>query len=219
MNRVILESPFSGDVERNIRYARACVRDCLIRGESPIASHLLFTQEGILRDENPIERELGIRAGLAWATRCDYPVFYTDLGWSFGMKSAALYYQSLDMGYEIRTLGGEWLQSGALLKPLGSGVEDAGGDLAPPASKSAPPSPTRVGLFSWVRDGAASLAASVVTAWRWLVTTSGLAEAPKESPSTQSKDSSTNWMGSTLSPRSRRLANSRLRLRFAGHLR
>ncbi|MEK7211264.1 MAG: hypothetical protein AAB731_01390 [Patescibacteria group bacterium] len=43
MQRVILESPFSGDVKRNIAYARACIRDCLRRGEAAIASHLLYT--------------------------------------------------------------------------------------------------------------------------------------------------------------------------------
>lgn len=46
MRRVVLESPFAGDVERNVRYAKACIRDCLSRGEAPIASHLLFTQPG-----------------------------------------------------------------------------------------------------------------------------------------------------------------------------
>lgn len=51
MKRVILESPYAGDVERNLTYARECVRDSLSRGEAPIASHLLYTQEGILKDE------------------------------------------------------------------------------------------------------------------------------------------------------------------------
>ena len=64
MLRVILESPFAGDIERNIKYARLCVRDSLLRGESPIASHLLYTQEGILNDEIESERMHGINAGL-----------------------------------------------------------------------------------------------------------------------------------------------------------
>ena len=29
MRLVIVESPYAGDVELNIRYARACLRDCL----------------------------------------------------------------------------------------------------------------------------------------------------------------------------------------------
>lgn len=56
MRLVIVESPFAGDVEENIKYARAAVRDCLMRGEAPIASHLLYTQEGILNDDIPEER-------------------------------------------------------------------------------------------------------------------------------------------------------------------
>ena len=63
MRLVILESPYAGDIERNVAYARECIRDCLLRGESPIASHLLFTQPGILRDDVPAERELSIAAG------------------------------------------------------------------------------------------------------------------------------------------------------------
>lgn len=41
MVKVILESPYAGDVEKNIEYARLCLKDSLLRGESPIASHLL----------------------------------------------------------------------------------------------------------------------------------------------------------------------------------
>jgi hypothetical protein len=46
MRRVIIESPYSGDVETNVAYARAALRDCLSRGEAPLASHLLYTQPG-----------------------------------------------------------------------------------------------------------------------------------------------------------------------------
>ena len=41
-------------------YARACVADCLRRGEAPIASHLLYTQPGVLDDDVPEERAQGI---------------------------------------------------------------------------------------------------------------------------------------------------------------
>lgn len=82
---VLLESPFAGDVEKNIRYARECVRDSLLRGEYPIASHLLYTQEGILDDNMPEERQLGIDAGLAWKAVAEGSVVYIDLGLSDGM--------------------------------------------------------------------------------------------------------------------------------------
>lgn len=88
MKLVIMESPYAGAVEDNISYGRLCLRDCLRRGEAPIASHLLYTQQNVLDDNRPEERRLGIEAGLAWASRADYSVFYTDRGWSGGMREA-----------------------------------------------------------------------------------------------------------------------------------
>jgi len=86
MRRVILESPYAGDIERNVNYARLALRDCLQRGEAPIASHLLYTQPGVLRDNVPEEREWVINAGLAWGAMADATVVYTDYGISKGME-------------------------------------------------------------------------------------------------------------------------------------
>jgi len=81
-----LESPYAGDVEFHTMYARECMRDCLKRGEAPFASHLLYTQPGILKDEIPQERELGIDAGLSWALAAEATVVYEDFGISTGMR-------------------------------------------------------------------------------------------------------------------------------------
>lgn len=91
MVRVILESPYAADspegVAANVLYARLCLRDSLLRGEAPIASHLLYTQEGVLDDRIPDERRLGIEAGLAWGAEPDVlTAVYTDHGISRGMK-------------------------------------------------------------------------------------------------------------------------------------
>lgn len=90
MRLVILESPYAADttrdVEANEAYARACLRDCLERGEAPIASHLLYTQPGVLDDDNPEERQWGISAGLAWGRVAEATVVYTDRGLSNGMR-------------------------------------------------------------------------------------------------------------------------------------
>lgn len=83
---VIVESPYAGDVGQNVAYARACIKDCLERGEYPFASHLLYTQEGILDDNNPTERQQGIDAGTAWMYAANKVVVYLDLGLSPGMK-------------------------------------------------------------------------------------------------------------------------------------
>lgn len=87
---VIIESPFAGDVEGNTSYARAAVADSLSRGEAPLASHLLYTQPGILDDDEPSERRVGLAAGMAWyaAHSAETPVrcvAYVDRGVSDGM--------------------------------------------------------------------------------------------------------------------------------------
>jgi hypothetical protein len=90
MRRVIAESPYGSNdskiIERNIVYARACLRDCLLRGEAPFASHLLYTQEGVLRDEVFEERKLGMEAGFVWGGCADATIVYTDYGISDGMQ-------------------------------------------------------------------------------------------------------------------------------------
>ena len=116
---VIIESPYKGDVARNKRYLRACIRDCVFRrGESPYASHRMLTDA--LDDDNPKERALGIEAGLAWmkaGTMHESPltydlddfelathVFYVDLGMSRGMEFAKKRYDDERIPYEERTL-------------------------------------------------------------------------------------------------------------------
>ena len=86
MRRVILKSPYAGDIATNVDYARACLRDCLQRGEAPLASHLLYTQPDVLDNSIAEERELGIRAGLTWGEVAEVTVVYVDRGVSAGMK-------------------------------------------------------------------------------------------------------------------------------------
>lgn len=90
MKRVYVESPYGSSdpkiIERNIVYARACLRDCFLRGEAPFASHLLYTQDGVLRDEVQEERNLGMEAGFAWGRCADATVVYEDYGISPGMQ-------------------------------------------------------------------------------------------------------------------------------------
>lgn len=106
MRLVIIESPYAGDVERNVRYARACVRDSLLRGEAPIASHLLYTQEGVLDDNVPTERQHGIDAGLAWRRFAEASIVYTDLGLSKGMQYGIDAAANAGVPIEYRTLPG-----------------------------------------------------------------------------------------------------------------
>lgn len=83
---VLIESPYAGDIEQNLAYLRAAMRDCLLRGEAPFASHALYMQPGVLDDTLPYERTLGIHAGLEWGRLASKTVVYIDLGISRGMK-------------------------------------------------------------------------------------------------------------------------------------
>src|SRR5690606_15923194 len=89
VRRVVVESPFKGadpaEAKRNLDYARAAVRDCVLRGEAPIASHLLLTQPGILDDGIAHERRRGIAAGHTWIGVAHAVVVYDDYGISEGM--------------------------------------------------------------------------------------------------------------------------------------
>lgn len=81
---VIIESPFAGDIVKNRSYANACLRDSLLRGESPFASHILYTEA--LDDTIPAERSVGIEAGLVIGRHASKTIIYTDLGISEGMQ-------------------------------------------------------------------------------------------------------------------------------------
>ena len=112
MKRVIIDSPYAGDVALNLSYARACMADSFKRGESPYASHLLYTQESILDDSKPEERKLGIEAGNIWREVADLTVLYIDLGISRGMSEGESDAHRLCMPVVYRRLGGEWSSRG-----------------------------------------------------------------------------------------------------------
>ena len=83
---VTVESPYAGDIDANTTYARRAYHDCLVnRGEAPFASHLNYTQPGVLDDTVPEERKAGIEAGLAIGKLMSCSVFYVDRGFSSGM--------------------------------------------------------------------------------------------------------------------------------------
>lgn len=88
MRRVIIESPYKGNIKENIAYAKKAMLHSLWLKEAPIASHLLYTQPGLLDDTVMRQRTLGIEAGLAWLQSCDLMAVYIDLGLSSGMENA-----------------------------------------------------------------------------------------------------------------------------------
>lgn len=61
-------SPFSGDVEGNVKAAQDYSRYAVENGYIPVAPHLLFPQ--FLNDDNPAERQLGLFFGNALMSKC-----------------------------------------------------------------------------------------------------------------------------------------------------
>lgn len=122
MKFVIVESPFATNTitlsngteyqvtqEWNVQYARACMHNCLaIHGQAPYASHLLYTQPGVLDDDVPDERRLGISAGLEIGRKADLRIFYLDRGFSSGMQWALKFALEIGQECEVRRLGGSW---------------------------------------------------------------------------------------------------------------
>lgn len=66
---VYIASPYAGDVEANVAFAKSACRYAMEQGATPIAVHLLYPQ--MLDDSIPAEREAGIRMGLRVLAACD----------------------------------------------------------------------------------------------------------------------------------------------------
>jgi hypothetical protein len=102
MRIVTIESPLAGDFERNIRYARWCLRDSLLLDEAPFASQLFYPQ--CFDDATPEARAIGMLAGREYIRLADAVVCYVDLGISSGMRAAQDAAIALVTPIEIRRL-------------------------------------------------------------------------------------------------------------------
>lgn len=65
---VYICSPYSGDVEHNVKAAQGYSRYAVDKGCIPLAPHLLFPQ--FLQEDNPKERLLGLLFGNALMSKC-----------------------------------------------------------------------------------------------------------------------------------------------------
>ena len=75
MKLIYVASPYAGDVEKNVEYAKRVCREIMEHGYAFVAPHLMYP--AILDDDVPKERQTGIEMGLALLSRCD------EL-WAFG---------------------------------------------------------------------------------------------------------------------------------------
>lgn len=103
---VMVCSPYRGEVERNLNYARAACRDALLRGESVFVPHLTYTQEGVLDDNIEHERKAGMQAGIKMMHKLDALAVYKDLGVSEGMSAEIERAEALGLEIEYRCVPG-----------------------------------------------------------------------------------------------------------------
>jgi len=112
---VYVESPYSGsnpqEWQRNIEYARYILQDCLLRGEAPFISHLLYTQAphvGFVADDDPKHQLLGrkqaIDLAFQWRSKANKTVVYTDFGITRGMKFGIEHAEAMKNPIEYRTI-------------------------------------------------------------------------------------------------------------------
>lgn len=120
MRRVMIESPYAGktpeDVTLNEVYLRAALKQCLLAGEAPFASHGLYTLHGVLDDKVPEQRSLGMKAGFAFIEATEVSVVYEDLGISSGMLMGMTHAIKLGHPIERRRIPG-WENSRACPNP------------------------------------------------------------------------------------------------------
>ena len=101
--RCIVESPFAGDIDRNVEYAAEAISSLVLGGKyAPMASHLLYTR--MLDDDNKDERMLGIDAGLNYGAKAEETIIFVDRGLSTGMKYGVINAEKANRKYSFATL-------------------------------------------------------------------------------------------------------------------
>lgn len=73
-------------VNKNLEYAKQCCHWVFEQNGVPFASHLFYTQEGMLDDTNQDERKKGIEAGFFIGSFAEKVCVFYDKGISKGMK-------------------------------------------------------------------------------------------------------------------------------------
>lgn len=102
MKTVFICSPYAGDIESNIEYARLATADSIRRNEAPFTPHLLYTQ--VLDDADPKSRLLGLKLGVHYLFFADILAVYQDRGISPGMAKEIKIAESVGMKIEYRNL-------------------------------------------------------------------------------------------------------------------
>lgn len=84
MKCVYICSPYSGDTERNIKYAKELTAQAIMDGYCPITPHLYIPL--CLNDNEPRERKQGLEIALRLLEQCDLLIVGTRFKISKGME-------------------------------------------------------------------------------------------------------------------------------------
>lgn len=107
-----VESPYSGDIEANVEYARQAMHHQMLLDRAPFLSHLLYTQHpkaGFVHDDDEEHKHVGRERAIEMANRFRHvpgmiTVFYIDRGWSRGMVDALHYCKKHVLPFEIASI-------------------------------------------------------------------------------------------------------------------
>lgn len=105
--RVVIESPFTGDVTLHCYYADCLMLDSMNRNEAPFLGHLLYPR--VLNDNLAIDRAAGIECHLAWLLSVQHIIIGMDLGEpTGGMQAAIDLADKHNIQVKPRWLGNDW---------------------------------------------------------------------------------------------------------------
>jgi hypothetical protein len=111
---VYICSPYAGDIESNIRFAKDACRYAMEQDCAPVAVHLLYPL--LLNDAIPSERETGIRMGLRVLASCE-ELWICGGHISSGMRCEIA--EAKRLGIPIRNISTQQIQGGTYMKQYG----------------------------------------------------------------------------------------------------
>jgi len=100
--RILVISPYSGDIEKNLKYLDCCMRYVIAKGHAPFAPHFIYPH--FLDDSKPEERRRGLEMGLVWGEKAEEIWIFVDHGHSEGMSYERAYYQVCFTDIPIRDI-------------------------------------------------------------------------------------------------------------------
>jgi len=113
---VLVESPYSGDIPRNITYAQRAMEYLRSKKMTVFVSHMLWTQHSQAPDYYVSDfdskydipnggREESLNQLEDIRRECDKVYFFEDYGWSSGMKAGLDHCKKEGIPYEVLTIG------------------------------------------------------------------------------------------------------------------